>query len=194
MGLNYLKKTNVKTVLSIDPASHSLAWSITEYDNGIKVIKTDKITFAKGAAIEEKFNAIKLGVQKICEQYNPQVCVIEQSVYIQNFQTSRLLSYIIGFTWGIASLHCESVMDVSPLVWRSGVGYKNLTAKDKEAMGNDGTKRNIELKKKEERKKRVRIIIQDNFVTDNIDLGDDDIVDAVGIGLWYWKVKVQNGK
>jgi hypothetical protein len=80
------------------------------------------------------------------------------------------------------------------LVWRSGVGYKNLTAKDKEAMSNDGTKRNIELKKKEERKKRVRIIIQDNFVTDNIDLGDDDIVDAVGIGLWYWKVKVQNGK
>lgn len=194
MSLNYLKKVNTKTVLSIDPSSHSLAWCITEYSDGIKVIKTDKISFVKGAAIEEKFNSIKLGIQKICEEYKPDVCVIEQSVYIQNFQTSRLLSYIIGFTWGICSLYCGRVMDVSPLVWRSGVGYKNLTTKDKDFLKDNGVKKNIEIKKKEERKRRVRVIIQDSFVTDNIDLGDDDIVDAVGIGLWYWKVKTDNGK
>lgn len=192
MALSYLKKDKVKSVLSIDPASHSLAWCITEYDGeNIRLIKSDKISFLKSSSIEEKFAQIKLGISQICELYNPDVCVIEQSVYIQNFQTSRLLSYIIGYTWGIASLSCKRVFDVSPLVWRSGVGYKNLTTKDKDILKNDGRKKNIELKKKEERKRRVRVIIEEYFNTDELDFGDDDIVDAVGIAIWFWKI--QNG-
>jgi hypothetical protein len=189
MVLDYLKKQEVKRVLSVDPASHSLAWAISEKDDSIKVIKTDKIVFTKGSSIEDKFNAIKANIEAICKLYEVDACIIEQSVYIQNFQTSRLLSYIIGYTWGIASLYCHTVADVSPLVWRSGVGYKNLTAKDKEKLSSDGRKKSIELKKKEERKKRVREIIQSEFPDANIDLGDDDIVDAVGIGLWYWKTR-----
>lgn len=192
MPLAYLKKEKAKTILTIDPASHSLAWCITEFHDGkVKLIKADKISFIKSSSIEDKFNQIKLGIQSICELYNPDVCIIEQSVYIQNFQTSRLLSYIIGFTWGIASLSCKKVFDVSPLVWRSGVGYKNLTPKDKEALQGDGRKKNIELKKKEERKRRVRVIIEQHFSANDLDLGDDDIVDAVGIAIWYWTT--QNG-
>ena len=79
-------------------------------------------------------------------------------------------------------------MDVSPLVWRSGVGYKNLTGKDKDALSKNGQTKNLELKKKEERKRRVRVIIEEYFNADDLDLGDDDIVDAVGIAIWYWKV------
>jgi len=192
MALGYLKKDKVNRILSVDPASHSLAWCITERDGGkIRLIKSDKISFLKSASIEEKFAQIKIGISGICKLYNPDVCIIEQSVYIQNFQTSRLLSYIIGYTWGITSLSCKRVFDVSPLVWRSGVGYKNLTTKDKEILSNDGRKKNIELKKKEERKRRVRVIIEEYFNTDELDFGDDDIVDAVGIAIWYWKT--QNG-
>lgn len=192
MVLSYLKKEKVNTILTIDPASHSLAWAVTTIDGEkINLVKTDKISFVKSASIEEKFNQIKLGIANICEIYKPDVCIIEQSVYIQNFQTSRILSYIIGFTWGIASLSCRRVFDVSPLVWRSGVGYKNLTTKDKEELKSDGRKKNLELKKKEERKRRVRVIIEQHFSIDDLDLGDDDIVDAVGIAIWYWKT--QNG-
>lgn len=190
MALAYLKKEKVKTILTIDPASHSLAWCITEkIDNKVNLIKSDKISFLKSSSIEEKFSQIKLGIHQICELYKPDVCIIEQSVYIQNFQTSRLLSYIIGYTWGIASLSCKRVFDVSPLVWRSGVGYKNLTTKDKEFLKNDGRTKNIELKKKEERKRRVRVIIEEHFSIDDLDFSDDDIVDAVGIAIWYWKTQ-----
>lgn len=193
MSLNYLKKEKVNTVLAIDPASHSLAWCIMQQvDDQLVIIKTDKLTFIKNSTIDDKFSQIKFGITAICDLYKPDVCVIEQSVYIQNFQTSRLLSYIIGFTWGMASFTCKRVFDVSPLVWRSGVGYKNLTAKDKDALKENGQKKNIELKKKEERKRRVRVIIEQYFGADDLDLGDDDIVDAVGIAIWYWKV-INNG-
>lgn len=189
MSLQYLKKEKVKTVLAIDPASHSLAWCIMErVDGNLAIIKTDKISFIKNSAIEEKFGQIKLGITSICDIYKPDVCVIEQSVYIQNFQTSRLLSYIIGFTWGMASFTCKRVLDVSPLVWRSGIGYKNLTIKDKDLLKENGQKKNIELKKKDERKRRVRVIIEEYFNANDLDLGDDDIVDAVGIAIWYWKI------
>ena len=194
MSLQYLKKERVKTVLAIDPASHSLAWCIMERVEGnLVIIKTDKISFIKNSAIEEKFSQIKLGITSICDIYKPDVCVIEQSVYIQNFQTSRLLSYIIGFTWGMASFTCKRVLDVSPLVWRSGIGYKNLTIKDKDLLKENGQKKNIELKKKDERKRRVRVIIEEYFNDNDLDLGDDDIVDAVGIAIWYWKIINSNG-
>ena len=62
------------------------------------------------------------------------------------------------------------------------------SAKDKDALKENGQKKNIELKKKEERKRRVRVIIEEYFNDDDLDLGDDDIVDAVGIAIWYWKV------
>lgn len=193
MSLQYLKKEKVKTVLAIDPASHSLAWCIMERVEGnLVIIKTDKISFIKNSAIEEKFSQIKLGITSICNIYKPDVCVIEQSVYIQNFQTSRLLSYIIGFTWGMASFTCKRVLDVSPLVWRSGIGYKNLTIKDKDLLKENGQKKNIELKKKDERKRRVRVIIEEYFNANDLDLGDDDIVDAVGIAIWYWKIVNSN--
>ena len=193
MSLQYLKKEKVRTVLAIDPASHSLAWCIMErVDGKLAIIKTDKISFVKNSAIEEKFNQIKFGITSICDIYKPDVCVIEQSVYIQNFQTSRLLSYIIGFTWGMASFTCKRVFDVSPLVWRSGIGYKNLTIKDKDLLKENGQKKNIELKKKDERKRRVRVIIEEYFNANDLDLGDDDIVDAVGIAIWYWKIVNSN--
>jgi hypothetical protein len=42
---------------------------------------------------------------------------------------------------------------------------------------------------KNERKNRVREIVSVSFGKDTHGLEDDDIVDAIGIALWYWKVK-----
>ena len=57
--------------------------------------------------------------------------IIEQSVYIQNFQTSRVISYIIGYTWGIVQNYCFKVMDINPILWKRGIGYKNISKSDK---------------------------------------------------------------
>jgi hypothetical protein len=71
-------------------------------------------------------------------------------------------------------------------LWKRGIGYKNISKNDKIEL-------NTEAKKKKERKDRVRQIVIEYFHMSNEDLADDDIVDAVGIGLWYYLMAVSHG-
>jgi Holliday junction resolvasome RuvABC endonuclease subunit len=187
---NIIKKDKWNRVLAIDPASHSIAWAILSYDK--ELIATGKIDLTKEKEQSQKFNKIKKELLDVVKTHNPDVAVIEQSVYIQNFQTSRIISYIIGFTWGIISDQCDVIEDVSPLMWKPAIGYKNVSKKDGDVLSKNGKKGSVQVKLKNERKERVREIVSVAFGKDTPGLEDDDIVDAIGIALWYWKVK-KNG-
>lgn len=187
---NIVKKEKWNRVIAIDPASHSLAWAVLTYDK--ELIATGKIDLTKEKEQSQKFNKIKKELIAIVKEYKPDVAAIEQSVYIQNFQTSRVISYIIGFTWGIISDQCDVIEDVSPLVWKPAIGYKNVSKRDGEVLAKNGKKGSIQGKLKNERKERVREIVSVSFGKDTPGIEDDDIVDAIGISLWYWKVK-KNG-
>lgn len=185
-----VKKVQWGRVLAIDPASHSLAWAVLDYDKNL--IAVGKISLEQEKDQSLKFNKIKKELIEVVDKYQPDCAVIEQSVFIQNFKTSRIISYIIGFTWGIISDRCKTIEDVSPLVWKPAIGYKNLSKKDEEVLKNNGKKGSIQIKLKDERKNRVREIVGVSFGKDTDGIEDDDIVDAIGIALWYWKVK-RNG-
>ena len=187
---NIVKKEKWNRVIAIDPASHSLAWAVLTYDK--ELIATGKIDLTKEKEQSQKFNKIKKELVAIVQEYSPDVAAIEQSVYIQNFQTSRVISYIIGFTWGIISDQCDAIEDVSPLVWKPAIGYKNVSKRDGEVLSKNGKKGSLQVKMKNERKERVREIVSVSFGKDTPGIEDDDIVDAIGISLWYWKVK-KNG-
>jgi Holliday junction resolvasome RuvABC endonuclease subunit len=187
VSIKSIANTNFTKVLSIDPSSHSLGWAVIEI--GLKqprLIKCGKIKFPKSPEMHIKFQAINDGLAEICKEYKPNHCVIEQSVYIQNFQTSRVISYIIGYSWGIAQGYCSKVIDINPMIWKRGVGYKNLSKDDKEYLL-------TEASRKKERKDRVRDIITGYFEMLDDDLKDDDIVDAIGIGLWYYLMLRKDG-
>lgn len=187
-----------KIILSIDPSSHSLGWAIIESTNNsnfglkttaynkCKLIDCGKIKFTKNSDIAIKFNEINDGIKTICKKHHPSVCVIEQSVYIQNFQTSRIISYIIGYTWGVVQNYCFKVLDINPIIWKRNIGYENLSKQDKLIF-------DTEIKRKKERKDRVRNIIVKYFKVPKNNLEDDDIVDAIGIGLWYHLIGFENG-
>ena len=187
---NIVKRDKWDRVIAIDPASHSLAWAILTYDK--ELIATGKIDLSKDKEQSAKFNKIRKELLEIVETYSPDAAVIEQSVYIQNFQTSRVISYIIGFTWGVMSDKCNFIEDVSPLMWKPAIGYKNVSKKDGEYLSKNGKKGSVQVKLKNERKERVREIVAVAFGKDAPGIEDDDIVDAIGISLWYWKVK-KNG-
>lgn len=187
VSIKTIAKTNFTRVLSIDPSSHSLGWAVIEM--GVKqprLIKCGKIKFPKSSEMHTKFQSISDGLAEICKEYKPTECVIEQSVYIQNFQTSRIISYIIGYCWGVAQNYCSKVMDINPMLWKRGIGYKNISKQDKEYFL-------TEASRKKERKDRVRDIITGYFEMTEEDLDDDDIIDAIGIGLWYYLMLSANG-
>jgi Holliday junction resolvasome RuvABC endonuclease subunit len=187
VSIKSIAKTNFLRVLSIDPSSHSLGWAVIEI--GLKrprLIKCGKIKFPKSSEISTKFESINEGIVEVCKEYKPTHCVIEQSVYIQNFQTSRIISYIIGYSWGIAQQYCSKVMDINPILWKRGIGYKNISKEDKEHFI-------TELSRKQERKNRVRDIVSGYFEMTEENLEDDDIIDAIGIGLWYYLMLSADG-
>jgi len=173
-------------VLSIDPASHSLAWSVLDIsENNITVVDYGKINLASTPEMSRKFTIIKQELPAICGNYKPDACVIEQSVFIQNFQSSRIISYIIGFTWGILDDCCKNVIDVNPLTWKSGIGYKNVSKKEAALIEKEFGKKGIQQRLSNERKQRVKDILDqkiENFVSEGL---DSDITDAIGIGMWY---------
>jgi Holliday junction resolvasome RuvABC endonuclease subunit len=177
------KLVGYNNCISIDPSSNSLAWAIISYDN--KLIDSGKILFGKGSAMSAKLGCINSELPQILKKHKVDRAVIEQSVYIQNFQSSRILSYIIGHTFGEiirCNVQCE---DVSPLSWKPGIGYKNLSKREVEELKKQGIDLSNQAKLKNERKDRVRRIIMMAYGQDIENIEDDDIVDAIGIGLWY---------
>lgn len=183
MSIKDIVSNKYNYCLSIDPSSNSLAWAVISYKN--KVIDTGKINFKKGSSMSEKLVTINQEIYQIVDKYNIDRSVIEQSVFIQNFQSSRILSYIIGHTYGELvrlGVKCE---DITPLSWKPGIGYKNLSKKERDEITMNGSSVNNQTKLKNERKDRVRKIISVAYGEDVKGVEDDDIVDALGIGLWY---------
>lgn len=178
-------------LIAIDPASHSLAWAVI--DTSKNVIATGKIDLKKEKTESEKFAKIASELSGILSTYKPDVAAIEQSVYIQNFQSSRIISYMIGFTWGLLYQSGVRTRDINPLSWKPGIGYKNMTKQDKQVLENNGQKGSIQIKMKNERKQRVREIVSLAYGKDTPGLEDEDIVDALGIALWYYKTGGING-
>lgn len=178
-------------LIAIDPASHSLAWAVIDTEKN--VLATGKIDLKKDKTETEKFDKIAKELTVIIKTYKPDVAAIEQSVYIQNFQSSRIISYVIGFTWGLLYQNGIRTRDINPLSWKPGIGYKNMTRQDKESLEKNGQKGSIQIKMKNERKQRVRDIVSIAYGADTPGIEDEDIVDALGIALWYYKTGGING-
>lgn len=175
-------------VIAIDPASHSLAWVIYDIKSSkISIFACGKINYKENKGASAKFSVIDDGLKQVYKTYKPQIGVIEQSIYVQNFETSRIISYIIGYSWGVLNNFGCQITDVNPLVWKSGIGYKNLNKKEQEVFANNGEKGSLAIKLKKERKRRVQEIVKNYFKELPEYLDDDDIIDAAGIGLWYCK-------
>ena len=171
-------------LLAVDPASHSLAWSVVDLEwNKFSVVATGKIDFKTQKEVSNKFSAIRKGLKEVCEEYEPTHAAIEQSVYIQNFQSSRILSYIIGYSWGVLDDYCNDVCDINPLIWKNKIGYKNVSKDDKKNIEKNHGSKGLQKRLTQERKDRVKRIIENEI---SFSTEDDDINDSLGIALWYY--------
>ncbi len=185
---NLVSSVKNTRIVAIDPASHSLAWVIYDIKGSkISIFACGKINYKENKGASAKFSVIDKELKKLYKEYKPQIGIIEQSIYVQNFETSRIISYIIGYSWGVLNNFGCQITDVNPLVWKSGIGYKNLHKKEQEVFANNGEKGSLAIKLKKERKRRVKEIVKNYFLLLPEYLDDDDIIDAAGIGLWYCK-------
>lgn len=180
-----------RTIVAIDPATHSLAFAVfSEVESKIYLRSFGKLDL-KNCSTAEKFERINAFIPFIIKEFKPSILVIEQPIYIQNFQTSRALSYVVGYTWGRATQEKVEVVDIGPMQWKSGIGYKKVSAQEKQEWARSMSLTDVKKKADFERKNRVKFIIQDKVDIGNLE--DNDIVDAIGIGYWAIKGGIKNG-
>jgi Holliday junction resolvasome RuvABC endonuclease subunit len=169
--------------LSIDSSSGSLAFAVFDKNKEkVKLVGVGKINFA--ANMSQKLQIINLTLPLIFNKYkNIDVVIIEQTIYIQSPKTSRILSYIVGHIWGKCLEFCEDVRDVEIMKWKSHIGYKNVSKKEKIAWEKELGSTEAKKKAASERKERTKRLL--NQKIPNIsDISDYDIIDAMAIGLW----------
>lgn len=180
--LDMLSKKQDARVAGIDVSSKKIAVAI--------VSRKDEEWFLHGvAAIElpddmrDKIGVMNVTIPKLFKDYNVQHVVIEQSIYIQNPKTSRLLSYIIGALFSICLRENYTVSDVLPMVWKNFIGYQRIMKPEKDGyiakMGKTEAKKFMN----KERKERTKRILEKRIDCVK-DIKDDDIVDAIGISMW----------
>lgn len=182
---------NNRTIIAIDPATHSLAFSIFSAEEGTNYLRACGKLHMKGCSTSEQFERINVFVPFIIEQYAPSLLAIEQPIYIQNFQTSRSLSYIVGYTWGRFAQEGIKVIDIGPMQWKSALGYKKVSAEEKKIWATSMTPTEVKKKTDFERKNRIKFIIENKMNISSIQ--DNDIIDAIGIGYWAINGGYKNG-
>jgi len=175
-------------VLGIDPATHSLAWALCVIDHAgdIDIEECGKIELLKRQGMRVKVEGIVESLPEILKRVKPDVAYIEQTVYIQNYQTSRDLSYIVGASMATAAANGIAVVEASPLVWKTQIGYTRVTKKNILAWSKTMGEKEAKKKASYERKYRVRRLLAERIHQDLLDVDryDGDEIDAIGIATW----------
>ena len=183
-----LQSLKNKRILGIDPATHSLAWALCtiNHQGDVEVLDYGKIELVKQKGMEVKIKGIVDNLPEVITMSKPDVAYIEQTVYIQNYQTSRDLSYIVGASMATAAVHKISIVEASPLVWKTQIGYNRVTKKDILAWSLTMGEKEAKKKASYERKHRVRQLLAERLGSDLLDSEkfDSDEIDAIGIATW----------
>ena len=170
-------------VFAIDPSTNSIAFSVMSGNkNNINLVAVGKIFFPRGSSTSDRARIINATLPELLLKYNIETLVIEETIYIQNPQTTRLLAYTVGSLWGKAVDLDIRVLDVGPLRWKAFIGYKSVKkaeiAEWTQQMGEKEAKKKAAF----ERKDRVRSIMFEKYP--QVDEEDYDIWDSIAIGWW----------
>lgn len=150
-------------LLSLDTSTTSTGWGL--FQNG-KLKDYGNINLLKKGIAEDRIPLMIDEIEKVIQQNNPNVLVVELTVVSRNVQAQRYLTMLLGMLWYICLKHKIEFVTLRPTEWRSYVSDERK-----------GRKRE-ELKK-----------WSINKVTELFNIKDisDDISDAILIGYGYIK-------
>jgi Holliday junction resolvasome RuvABC endonuclease subunit len=174
---NFTTKPN--RIVSIDASTNNIAYAIFEGDI---LVRSGKSVFT-GTSIYKKISSAVDVVFEVVKEMNVDALVIERAVFINSPKTMSELSMVQGSIIAGASLAGVKIFKgTNPVAWQSFIGNKVLTKMEKlDIMASHPGKSKSYYKSLERDIRKQRTI---NFVNINYDLDvlDNDIADAIGIG------------
>jgi crossover junction endodeoxyribonuclease RuvC len=126
-GILSAAKTPFKgTILGIDPSLRGTGLAVVRFtppNTGGYVI-SETISPPRKATLPECLGAIATAVARLIDLYSPDAVAVEETIYVQNFQTAQKLGAARGAAIGQAALRGIPIFEYSPLrIKQSVVGY-----------------------------------------------------------------------
>jgi len=166
-------------IMSIDASTTSIAYAVFD---GKQLVISGKVEFS-GKDVYQKIASAIGSVITVIQDLNPEAVVIERAVFINSPKTMSELSMVQGAILAGASLAGVKIFKgTNPIAWQSYIGNGKLTKDAKILMRKLNPNKSESWYKQNEREARKQKTI--NFVNINydLDISDNDIADAIGIG------------
>jgi Holliday junction resolvasome RuvABC endonuclease subunit len=174
---NFVNKPN--RIVSIDASTNNIAYAIFE---GNDLVSSGKASFTGTNVFKKIASAVDI-VHTVVKEMNVDALIIERAVFINSPKTMSELSMVQGAIIAGAALAGVNVFKgTNPVAWQSFIGNKVLTKMEKLDIVAAHPGKSKSYYKSLERDIRKQKTI--NFVNINYDLdvSDNDIADAIGIG------------
>lgn len=173
-----------KSFCAIDASTQSMAFAYF-VDN--KLNSYGKINFS-GNLIYDKIGDTAHKVSAFFKEYPVDNILIEKTIFANSPQVAANLALSQGALIGAAKLGgVKKVYGVTPIAWQSFIGTRLLTSDEKSILRKKNPGKSNSWYKAQEREKRKQKTI---FTVNNefdIDLSDNDVADACGIGMYALK-------
>jgi Holliday junction resolvasome RuvABC endonuclease subunit len=167
------------TIISVDASTNNIAYAIFKNK---QLVKYEKVVFS-GTNVFQKISSAVKEVHEVLLNNGSAALVIERAVFINSPKTMSELSMVQGAILAGAALAGIKVFKgTNPVAWQSFIGNNVLTKAEKLEIVNANPGKSASYYKSAERERRKQRTI--NFVNINYDINisDNDIADAIGIG------------
>ncbi|MGB9749996.1 MAG: crossover junction endodeoxyribonuclease RuvC [Caldisericia bacterium] len=146
-------------VFGIDPGLSNLGYAILKYNKNIELIDYGLIETSKENIEGERLNIIFLELDKLYKKYKPEITVIEKLFFKKNVKTAIKIGEVRGVIILLSYINKSELFELSPSSVKinfTGYGKSN----------------------KENMRKMTKILY-------NIDLNEDDTVDAIALATSF---------
>lgn len=168
----------------IDASTNSMAFA---YFKNHTLKSYGKIVFS-GNKIYEKLGDTAHKTKSFFDAYPTENIIIEKTIFANSPLVAANLALSQGSLIGAAQLGgVKNIYGVTPMAWQAFIGTRLLTKEEKNAIitSNPG-KSNSWYKNQERQRRKQKTIFTVNLEFD-VNINDDDIADACGIGIYCLK-------
>lgn len=167
--------------LSVDPSTNSFAFAEWE---GKDLVSYGKINFTGANALEKACDAA-LKVNALIHQLDVTHIVIESTIFASSASVAITLGVAQGAMIGAIRLAGVSkIYNVAPLTWQVYIGNKAFTKAEKLQIRKDYPGKSASWYKAFERKIRKQKTMDVVNKTYKLDIDDNDVGDAIGLGIY----------
>lgn len=127
------------TILGIDPSLRGTGLAVVEFSGNERglLLRSETVRMPKAASMADCLGAIYRAVSVCCERYDIVHVALEQTIYVQNFQTAQILGAARGAAMAAAAVSGKPVFEYAPLRVKQavvGVGRASKTQMAKTVM------------------------------------------------------------